>query len=49
MLIDKTEYQNIPKETISIVKKSKNQLVIQANSVLTLAFWYIGNRINKDI
>ncbi len=49
MLIDKKAYQNILNEIISIVENSKNQLIIQANSVLTLTFWNVGNRIKKEI
>ena len=49
MLIDKKAYQNILNEIISIVENSKNQLVVQANSVLTLTFWNVGNRIKKEI
>ena len=49
MLIDKKAYQNILNEIISIVENSKNQLIIQANSVLTLTFWNVGNQIKKEI
>jgi len=49
MLIEKNSYQNILNEIISIVEKSKSQLVIQANSALTLTFWHIGNLIKTEI
>ncbi len=49
MLIDKKAYQNVLNEIISIVENSKNQLVVQANSILTLTFWNVGNRIKKEI
>ena len=49
MLIDKKAYQNILNEIISIVENSKNQLIVQANNVLTLTFWNVGNRIKKEI
>ncbi len=49
MLIEKNSYQNILNEIISIVEKSKNQLVIQANSALTLTFWHIGNLIKTEV
>ena len=49
MLIEKNSYQNILNEIISIVEKSKSQLVIQANSALTLTFWHIGNLIKTKI
>ena len=49
MLIEKNTYQKILEEIISIVEKSKNQLVVQANSALTLTFWHIGNRIKNEV
>ena len=49
MLIDKSKYQNILNEIISIIEKSKTQLVVQANSALTLTFWHIGNQINNEV
>ncbi len=49
MLVDKKAYQNILNEIISIVENSKKQLIVQANNVLTLTFWNIGNRIKKEV
>ena len=49
MLIDKSKYQNILNEIISIIENSKTQLVVQANSTLTLTFWHIGNQINNEV
>jgi predicted nuclease of restriction endonuclease-like (RecB) superfamily len=49
MLIVKSEYQNILNDLISIVEKTKTQVVIQANSSLTIMFWQIGKRIQSDI
>ncbi|WP_367890009.1 PDDEXK nuclease domain-containing protein [Polaribacter batillariae] len=45
----KSEYQNILNDLISIVKKTKTQVAIQANSSLTIMFWQIGKRIQSDI
>jgi predicted nuclease of restriction endonuclease-like (RecB) superfamily len=49
MLINKRGYKDILNEIVSIIEKSKNQLVVQANSTLTLTFWHIGNLINTNI
>jgi predicted nuclease of restriction endonuclease-like (RecB) superfamily len=49
MLINKRGYNDILNEIVSIIEKSKNQLVVQANSTLTLTFWHIGNLINTNI
>ena len=32
-----------------LIEQSQQQVVAQANSTLTLLFWHIGNRINKEI
>ncbi len=32
-----------------LIEESQRQVVSQANSALTLLFWHIGNRINKEI
>lgn len=37
------------KELSQLIQQSKEQLVSQANSTLTLLFWHIGERINKYI
>ena len=49
MSLKKNEYTNILNDIISIVEKTKKQVVTQANSSLTLMFWHIGNRIQTDI
>ncbi|WP_034061094.1 PDDEXK nuclease domain-containing protein [Lacinutrix jangbogonensis] len=49
MPIEKTEYQNILKDLVSIVEKTKTQVAIQANSALTIMFWQIGKRIQSEI
>jgi predicted nuclease of restriction endonuclease-like (RecB) superfamily len=49
MISNRTEYQNILNEIVSLVEKAKNQIIVQANSTLTLTFWHIGNKINTEI
>ena len=36
-------------EISQLIEQSQQQLVVQANSTLTMLFWYIGNRINQSI
>jgi predicted membrane chloride channel (bestrophin family) len=36
-------------EISQLIEQSKLQLVAQANSTITMLFWYIGNRINQSI
>jgi len=36
-------------EISQLIEHSQQQLVIQANSTLTMLFWHIGTRINKSI
>lgn len=36
-------------ELSNLIEQSKKQIAVQANSVLTILFWQIGNRINQDI
>ncbi len=36
-------------ELAQLIEQSQKQLVTQANSTLTMLFWHIGNRINKEI
>ena len=36
-------------DIINIIKKTKSQLVVQANSALTIMYWHIGKRINTEI
>lgn len=45
MQIKKIEYQDLLKELIAIIEKTKNQVVSYANSSLTVMFWHVGNRI----
>ena len=45
MSIEKIEYQDLLKELIAIIEKTKKQVVSYANSSLTVMFWNVGNRI----
>ncbi len=36
-------------ELSQLIEQSRQQLVSQANSTLTMLFWYIGKRINQNI
>lgn len=45
MSIEKIEYQDLLKELITIIEKTKKQVVSYANSSLTVMFWNVGNRI----
>jgi len=49
MSVEKAEYKNILNDLVSIVKKTKTQVAIQANSSLTIMFWQIGKRIQSEI
>lgn len=41
--------QTLLNELSQLIEQSQQQVVSQANSTLTLLFWHIGNRINKEI
>ena len=41
--------QTLLNELSQLIEQSQQQVVAQANSTLTLLFWHIGTRINKDI
>ncbi|MWB95726.1 DUF1016 family protein [Flavobacterium sp. GA093] len=36
-------------ELSHLIEESKKQVVLQANSALTILFWQVGNRINQDV
>lgn len=36
-------------EISQLIEQSQQQVVSQANSTLTMLFWHVGNRINKEI
>lgn len=40
---------NLFQELSQLIEQSQQQVVAQANSTLTLLFWHVGNRINKNI
>jgi len=44
----------LPEQTLfndlsTLIEQSKNFVVVQANSVMTMLFWNVGKRINEDI
>ena len=44
----------LPEQTLfndlsHLIEQSKNFVVVQANSVMTMLFWNVGKRINEDI
>jgi len=43
------ENNRIINDIVSIIERTKHQIVVQANSSLTLMFWQIGERIRKEI
>lgn len=36
-------------ELETLIEQSRQQLVLRANSALTMLFWHVGNRINQNI
>jgi len=52
-----TEIKNklqLPEQTLfndlsQLIEQSKNFVIVQANSVMTMLFWNVGKRINEDI
>ena len=41
--------QNLFHNIASLIEQSKKQVVLQANSTLTLLFWQVGNQINEFV
>lgn len=41
--------ENLLRELSQLIQQSKQQVAVQANSILTLLFWKVGNRINTEI
>jgi hypothetical protein len=41
--------QNLFHNIASLIEQSKKQVVVQANSTLTLLFWQVGNQINEFV
>lgn len=44
-----TPEQSLFNELSQLIEQSQRQVVAQTNSTLTILFWHIGNRINKEI
>jgi predicted nuclease of restriction endonuclease-like (RecB) superfamily len=49
MKTDDIENNRIINDIVSIIEGTKHQIVVQANSSLTLMFWQIGERIREEI
>ena len=47
--ITKATEKDLFNELSQLIEQSQQQVVSQANSTLTMLFWHIGNRINKEI
>lgn len=45
MSIEKSENKNLLNELVSLIEKTKTQIISSVNSSLTLLFWHVGNRI----
>lgn len=45
MNLEKSEYQHLVEDLISLIEESKQNVVSYANSSLTMLFWHIGKRI----
>jgi hypothetical protein len=41
--------QNLLADLSQLIEQSRNFVVVQANSVMTMLFWNVGKRINEDI
>jgi DUF1016 N-terminal domain len=41
--------QSLFTEISQLIVQSQQQVIVQANSTLTMLFWQVGNRINKEI
>jgi hypothetical protein len=45
MSVEKPENTNLLNELVSLMEKTKTQIISSVNSSLTLLFWHVGNRI----
>lgn len=45
MELQKSEYQGLLSDIVSLVEKTKQNVISYANSSVTLLFWHIGNKI----
>ncbi len=48
-IIKVTPEQTLLTELSQLIEQSQHQVIANANSTLTMLFWHIGNRINKEI
>ena len=44
-----TSEQILLNDLSQLIEQSKNFVIVQANSVMTMLFWSVGKRINEDI
>ncbi|MDR2205718.1 MAG: DUF1016 N-terminal domain-containing protein [Flavobacteriaceae bacterium] len=44
-----TSEQVLFNELSQLIEQSKQFVIVQANSTLTLLFWHVGKRINEDV
>ncbi|WP_034892306.1 MULTISPECIES: DUF1016 N-terminal domain-containing protein [Flavobacteriaceae] len=42
-------HNNLVKELSQLIEQGKHQIAVQVNSTMTLVFWEVGKRINKEI
>jgi len=49
MLLEKNSGSELLVEISTLIEKTKDKVIEQANSSLTLLFWHIGNRVSKNI
>jgi predicted nuclease of restriction endonuclease-like (RecB) superfamily len=45
MSIEKTEYKNLLNELVTLIEKTKTQVISNINSSVSILFWHVGNRI----
>lgn len=45
MNLQKSEYQELLSDLISLIEQTKSNVVSYANSSLTILFWHVGNRV----
>lgn len=48
MVLQKSEYQELLSDIVSLVEQTKQNVVSYANSSVTLLFWHIGNKISTQ-
>lgn len=45
MNLQKSDYQDLLLDLISLIEKTKSNIISYANSSLTILFWHVGNRV----